>query len=81
MEENHLVVIPGSARIPLFKYCDKNKIKYKVINQKYFPDGTPGGCSFRGIDYITHVVGFESKFTKDELYALMEEIIPASFKN
>ena len=81
MEEKHLVVIPARARMHLFRYCDKNGIEYKVINQKYFSDGTPGGCTFRGVSYITNVLGFESILTQDEVYKLMEEILPKEFKN
>ncbi len=77
----HLVVIPGRARMLLLRYCDKNKIEYRIVAQKYFPEGTPGGCTFRGKEYITNVVGFESELNNDEVYKILEEVIPASFKN
>ena len=80
MEEKHIVVIPIRARIPLFKYCDKNKIEYKIISDENLPDGTPGGCCFRGISHITGVVGFESILTKDEVYNILEEMLPKHIK-
>ena len=80
MEEKHLVVIPLRARMVLFKYCDERKIEYKVVAQKYFPDGTPGGCTFRGVSHITGVVGFESILTKDEVYNILEEMLPKHIK-
>lgn len=81
MNEKHLVIIPGRARMLLFKYCDERNIEYRIVSQHYFPEGTPGGCTFRGKDYIVNVVGFESQFTKEELYKILEEITPQSFKN
>ena len=81
MREKHLVVIPARARMHLFRYCDANKIEYKVISQEHFPDEAPGGCCFRGVSYITNVLGFESILTKDEVYNILEEMLPERFKN
>ena len=76
----NLVVIPKRARMLLFKYCDTHKIEYKVVAQKYFPDGTPGGCTFRGVDHLSDVIGFESPLVEKEVYDILEEIIPKEVK-
>lgn len=80
MEENYLVVIPRRASIFLKRYFDENKIEYNFETQEYFPEGTPGGCTFRGVAHLDDVVGFKSKYTKEEIYNLLEELVPKENK-
>ena len=80
MKENHLVVIPSKAYIFLRKHCEENKIEYKTLSFRHFPEGTPGGCTFRGIDHLDDSIGFESEYTKEEIYNLLEELIPKHIK-
>ena len=77
----NIVVIPARTRMLLIKYCEEKGIEYRVISQEKLPDNTPGRCEFRDEIYVTNVVGFESKLNKDEIYDILNAIIPNCFKN
>lgn len=80
MNELHLVVIPIRVRMLLIKYCEENKIKYEIVSPRDFPEGTSGGCTFRGVDHLDDVTGFESELAKEEVYNILEKIIPPGIK-
>lgn len=45
MAEKKLVIIPLRARMLLIKYCEQNKIEYKLVNKKNLPLDGPQGCT------------------------------------
>ena len=78
----NITVIPRISRLRLRDYFEKEKIEYKFIDACDFPDGTPGGCHFRGETFIGsgEVKGVVSDLSTKEIYDILYEIVPGAEK-